>query len=92
MTLTSHNALLDCSMTFLLIYIPLLRHCVHILVRVIETNTTNISRIRRILNSEDTESKEKLSNGNDVPTDGELEDNQLVWQVKHLQRQVFLYF
>ncbi|CAH2078896.1 unnamed protein product, partial [Thlaspi arvense] len=42
-----------------------------------QTHTTNISRIRRKLNSEDTDSKGKLSNGNDVKTDGELEDNQL---------------
>ncbi|ESQ55820.1 hypothetical protein EUTSA_v10024204mg [Eutrema salsugineum] len=42
-----------------------------------QTNTTNISRIRRKLNSEDTDSKGKLCNGNDMKTDGELEDNQL---------------
>ncbi|KAL1194702.1 Lysine-specific histone demethylase 1-like protein [Cardamine amara subsp. amara] len=42
-----------------------------------QTNTANISRIRRKLNSADTDSKGKLSNGNDVKTDGELEDNQL---------------
>lgn len=42
-----------------------------------QSNTTNIARLRRKLNSEDTDSKGKLSNGNDVKTDGELEDNQL---------------
>lgn len=38
---------------------------------------TNTSRIRRKMSSADSESKEKLSYGNDVKTDGELEDNQL---------------
>lgn len=42
-----------------------------------QANTTNTSRIRRKLNSPDTDSKGKLSNGNDVKTDEELEDNQL---------------
>ncbi|XP_010449809.1 PREDICTED: lysine-specific histone demethylase 1 homolog 3 isoform X2 [Camelina sativa] len=42
-----------------------------------QANTTNTSRIRRKLNSVDTDSKGKLSNGNDGKTDGELEDNQL---------------
>uniref|UniRef100_A0A1J3CA63 Lysine-specific histone demethylase 1-like protein 3 n=1 Tax=Noccaea caerulescens TaxID=107243 RepID=A0A1J3CA63_NOCCA len=42
-----------------------------------QSNTTNIARLRRKLNSEDTDSKGKLSNGNDVKTDGEVEDNQL---------------
>ncbi|KAG2315254.1 hypothetical protein Bca52824_018376 [Brassica carinata] len=41
------------------------------------TNPTNISRIRRKQNSEDADSKENLSNGNDMTTDGEIEDNQL---------------
>ncbi|KAG7620694.1 TFIIS/LEDGF domain superfamily [Arabidopsis suecica] len=42
-----------------------------------QANTTNTSRIRRKLNSPDTDSKGKLSNGNDVKTDEEFEDNQL---------------
>lgn len=41
------------------------------------TNPTNISRIRRKQNSEDADSKENLSNGNDMTTYGEIEDNQL---------------
>ncbi|CAN8231831.1 unnamed protein product [Cochlearia groenlandica] len=35
------------------------------------------SRVRRKMNSVDTDSKRKLSNGNDVKTDAELEENQL---------------
>lgn len=42
-----------------------------------QTNSTNTSRIRRKMNSVDSDSKGKLSNGNYVKTDGELEDNQL---------------
>lgn len=41
------------------------------------TNPTNISRIRRKQNSEDADSRGNLSNGNDMTTDGEIEDNQL---------------